>query len=84
MNHPLQLFDQWRRSISKWIPIKPRWDRSARDIAPNASEDWLLEPLNECEAVELFPHLTREKAIVQYQKLRLQMRCEGDRGFEQI
>ena len=82
MIHPLQLFDQWRRSVIKWFPIQPQWERSAKAVAPTATEDWLLEPLNENEATELFPHLEKEKAIIQYQKLRLQLRCEGDRGFE--
>lgn len=67
----------------KWLPIKPQWERSAKAVAPEATEDWLLEPLNESEAMELFPHLEREKAILQYQKLRLQLRCDGERGFEQ-
>ena len=83
MIHPLQLFDQWRRSMIKWLPIQPQWERSATAVAPEATEDWLLVPLNETEAMELFPHLEREKAILQYQKLRLQLRCEGERGFEQ-
>ena len=83
MIHPLQLLDQWRSSIIKWLPIQPQWERSAKAVAPKATEDWLLEPLNETEAIQLFPHLEREKAILQYQKLRLQLRCEGERGFEQ-
>ena len=83
MIHPLQLFDQWRRAMIKWLPIQPQWERSAKAVAPEATEDWLLEPLNETEAMQLFPHLEREKAILQYQKLRLQLRCEGERGFEQ-
>ena len=79
--HPLQLFDQWRRRLVGWLPIKQRWERTAKEVAPKAWEDWLLEPLNEYEATELFPHLDREKAILQYQKLRLQMRCESERRF---
>ena len=51
--HPLQLFDQWRRRLVGWLPIKQRWERTAKEVAPKAWEDWLLEPLNEYEATEL-------------------------------
>ena len=38
------------------------------------AQDWLLEPLNREEAIERFPHLDDETAIIQYQKIRLQIR----------
>ncbi len=51
------------------------------DLAPETKDDWLLEPLNHQEASALFPHLSEDRAIVQYQKLRLQMREQSGRGF---
>ena len=51
------------------------------DLAPETKDDWLLEPLNPQEASALFQHLSEDRAIVQYQKLRLQMREQSGRGF---
>ena len=79
--HPLETFDQWRRRWLGWLPIRTPWDRSAMDLAPETKDDWLLEPLNHQEASALFQHLSEDRAIVQYQKLRLQMREQSGRGF---
>ncbi len=78
---PLETFDQWRRRWLGWLPVKKLWDRSAKDLAPETEDDWLLEPVNPKEASALFPHLSEDRAIVQYQKLRLQMREQSGRGF---
>ena len=79
--HPLETFGQWRRQWFGWLPNQKRWERFAREIAPKQQDDWLLEPLNQQEASALFPHLSKEKAMLQYQKLRLQLREQAGRGF---
>ncbi|KZR92627.1 hypothetical protein MITS9509_01076 [Synechococcus sp. MIT S9509] len=79
--HPLEIFGQWRRRWFGWLPNQRRWERLGRDIAPRQQDDWLLEPVSQQEASALFPHLTKEKAILRYQKLRLQLREQHERGF---
>lgn len=79
--HPLELIGEWRRRWFGWLPIQKRWERSVKDVAPQQQDDWLLEPINQREASALFPHLSKERAILQYQKMRLQMREQTDRGF---
>ena len=80
--HPLEIFDQWRRRWLGWLPLAaPCWDRPAQEVSPEKQEDWLLEPLSYQEASALFPHLSKESAIVQYQKFRLQLRKQSERGF---
>ena len=79
--HPLETFGEWRRRWFGWLPIHQRWERSAEEVAPERQDDWLLDPINQQEASALFPHLSKEQAILQYQRLRLQMREQGKRGF---
>ena len=79
--HPLETFSQWRRRWFGWLPIHQRWERSAEDVAPERHDDWLLDPINQQEASALFPHLSKERAILQYQKIRLQMREQEQRGY---
>ena len=79
--HPLDLYDQWRRRMLRWLPVRQAFDRTPGDVAPHGSEDWLLEPIDAEEACRLFPHLEKQRAVVQYQKLRLQMREQDGRGF---
>ena len=50
-------------------------------MAPNRSDDWLLEPPSLEEARLLFPKLDEERALLRYQKLRLEMRERDGRGF---
>ena len=79
--HPLDLYDQWRRRLLRWLPVRQAFDRTPGDVAPHSSEDWLLEPIDADEACRLFPHLAKDRAVLQYQKLRLQMREQDGRGF---
>lgn len=79
--HPLDLYDQWRRRLLRWLPVRQAFDRTPGDVAPHGSEDWLLEPIDADEACRLFPHLAKARAVLQYQKLRLQMREQDGRGF---
>ena len=79
--HPLETIGQWRRRWFGWLPKRQRWECSAKDISPEKEHDWLLEPINHQEASALFPHLNKERAILQYQKMRLQMREQEQRGF---
>ena len=79
--HPLETFGKWRRRWFGWLPIHQRWERSAEEVAPERQEDWLLDPINQQEASALFPHLSKERAILQYQRIRLQMREQEKRGF---
>ena len=79
--HPLDLYDQWRRRILRWLPIRQGFDRTPDAVAPHGSEDWLLEPIDAEEACRLFPNLEKDRAVVHYQKLRLQIREQDGRGF---
>ena len=80
--HPLDLFDRFRRvGFSRSSPLQRIWDRSPQQVAPDPAHDWLLEPVNAEEACSLFPHLGRERAVLRYQRLRLQMRQNDSRGF---
>ncbi|EAR18925.1 hypothetical protein ACLM44_03580 [Synechococcus sp. W2B2] len=79
--HPLDLYDQWRRRVLRWLPIRQAFDRTPDDVAPHGSEDWLLEPIDVDEACRLFPHLEKDRAVLQYQRLRLQIREQDGRGF---
>ena len=79
--HPLDLFDRFRRALASLVRIGGLWDRSPADVAPEQSEDWLLEPVNQEEACLLFPQLEPDRAVLQYQRLRLEMRERDGRGF---
>ena len=79
--HPLDLYDQWRRRVLRWLPIRQAFDRTPDDVAPHGSEDWLLEPIDVDEACRLFPHLEKDRAVLQYQRSRLQIRAQDGRGF---
>ena len=79
--HPLELFDRFRRWFG-WvaIPDLATW-RNPEQVAPDRSDDWLLEPPNLEEARLLFPQLDEERALLRYQQLRLKMRERDGRGF---
>ena len=79
--HPLELFDRFRRWLSWVLPARQLWDRRAEQVAPDRSDDWLLEPASLEEARLLFPQLDEEQALLRYQKLRLEMRERDGRGF---
>ena len=79
--HPLELFDRFRRLIGWVAPGCRRWDRNPEQVAPDRSDDWLLEPPSMEEARLLFPQLDEERALLRYQKLRLEMRERDERGF---
>ena len=80
--HPLDLFDRFRRVWLGWLPPLQRiLDRSPQQVAPDQAHDWLLEPVNAEEACVLFPHLDQDRAVLRYQKLRLEMRENDSRGF---
>ena len=79
--HPLDLYDQWRRRLLRWLPVRQAFDRTPGDVAPHGSEDWLLEPIDADEACRLFPHLAKDRAVLKYQKLRRQIRDQAGRGF---
>ena len=79
--HLLETLGQWRKRWFGWLPIRHWWERSARQVAPEKQDDWLLDPINQQEASALFPHLSKERAILQYQRIRLQIREQEQRGF---
>ena len=79
--HPLELFDRFRRCFGWVLPARQLWDRRAEQVAPDRSDDWLLEPASLEEARLLFPQLDEERALLRYQKLRLEMRERDGRGF---
>ena len=79
--HPLELFDRFRRSFGWVVPGHRLWDRNPGQVAPKRSDDWLLEPASLEEARLLFPQLDEERALLRYQKLRLEMRERDGRGF---
>ena len=79
--HPLELFDRFRRWLDWVLPTRQRWVRRAEQVAPDRSDDWLLEPPSLEEARLLFPQLDEERALLRYQKLRLEMRERDGRGF---
>lgn len=79
--HPLELFDRFRRWFSWVLPCRHLWDRNPEQVAPDHSDDWLLEPASREEARLLFPQFDEERALVRYQQLRLEMRERDGRGF---
>ena len=79
--HPLDLFDRFRRGVASLLPFRGLWDRSPAQVAPDQHEDWLLEPVSREEACLLFPQLDPDRAVVHYQRLRLEMRERDGRGF---
>ena len=79
--HPLELFDRFRRLFDWVAPGRQRWDRNPEQVAPDRCDDWLLEPPSLEEAHLLFPQLDEERALLRYQKLRLEMRERDRRGF---
>ena len=79
--HPLEMLSRWRRRWFGWLPSHKNWEPSAQDVWPEQKDDWLLEPINQQEARALFPHLSEERAILQYQKMRLHIREQTKRGF---
>ena len=79
--HPLQLFDRCRRWICWIVPASQIWGRRPEQVAPEPSEDWLLEPASLEEARLLFPQLDEERAMLRYQQLRLEMRERDGRNF---
>ena len=79
--HPLELFDRFRRWFSWAFPDRHVWNRNAKQVAPDRTNDWLLEPASAEEARLLFPHLDEERALLRYQQLRLEMRERDGRSF---
>ena len=79
--HPLDLFDRFRRGFSWVLPGRQLWDRRPDQVAPEQTDDWLLEPASLEEARLLFPQLNEERALLRYQQLRLEMRERDGRGF---
>ena len=75
--HPLDLLDR----IRKWLPGSSRWRRDPQTLRPEPEQDWLLEPTTREEAVQLFPQLDEEAALLKYQRLKLQLREREGRGF---
>ena len=79
--HPLELFDHFRRWLG-WVALgRERWERNPEQVAPDRSDDWLLEPPSLEEARLLFPQLDKERALLRYQQLRLEMRERYGRVF---
>jgi len=79
--HPLELFDRLRRLFGLVVPGWHAWNRHPEEVAPDHSEDWLMEPASLEEARLLFPQLSEERAMIRYQRLRLEMRERDGRGF---
>ena len=79
--HPLELFDRFRRWFDWVAPGRQLWKRKPEQVAPDCSDDWLLEPASLEEARLLFPQLDEERALLRYQQLRLEMRERDGRGF---
>ena len=79
--HPLELFDRFRRRFGWLFPGRHPWVRNPDQVAPDRSDDWLLEPASIQEARLLFPQLDEERALLRYQQLRLEMRERDGRGF---
>ena len=79
--HPLELFDRYRRWFDWFLPSHQRRKRSPEQVAPDRSDDWLLEPPSLEEARLLFPQLDEERALLRYQKLRLQIRERDGRSY---
>ena len=79
--HPIELFDRFRRLFGWVAPGRQHWDRNPEQVAPDRSDDWLLEPPSLEEARLLFPQLDEERALLRYQQLRLEMRERDGRGF---
>ena len=79
--HPLDLFDCFRRWFSWVLPCRQPWDRNPEQVAPDPSDDWLLEPPSLEEARLLFPEWDEQRALLRYQQLRLEMRERDGRGF---
>ena len=52
--HPLELFDRFRRWFGWVAPGRQLWERKPEQVAPDRSDDWLLEPPSLEEARLLF------------------------------
>ena len=79
--HPLELFDRYRRWFDWFLLSHQRRKRSPEQVASDRSEDWLLEPPSLEETRLLFPQLDEERALLRYQKLRLQIRERDGRSY---
>ena len=79
--HPLELFDRFRRWFGWVAPGRQMWERKPEQVAPDRSDDWLLEPPSLEEARLLFPQLDEERALLRHQQLRLELRERDGRGF---
>ena len=60
--HPLELFDRFRRWFGWVAPGRQLWKRKPEQVAPDRSNDWLLEPPSLEEARLLFPQWDEERA----------------------
>ena len=75
--HPLDLLHR----IRTWLPGSSPWRRDRQTLRPEPEQDWLLEPANREDAVQFFPQLDEEAALLKYQRLKLQLREREGRGF---
>ena len=79
--HSLELFDRFSLWFG-WVALGLQlWKRKPEQVAPDRSNDRLLEPPSLEEARLLFPQLDEERALLRYQQLRLEMRERDGRGF---
>ena len=70
--HPLEPFDSFRRWFGCVAPGCQPWERNPEQVAPDRSEDWLLEPPILEEACWLFPQLDEERDLLFQQVGRLE------------
>ena len=61
--YPLELFDRFRRWFGWVAPGRQMWERKPEQVAPDRSDDWLLEPPSLEEARLLFPQLDEERPL---------------------
>ena len=55
--HPLELSDRFRRWFCWVAPARRLWKRNPEQVAPDRSDDWLLEPPSLEVARLLLPQL---------------------------
>ena len=61
-----KLLDRFHRWVG-WIALgRQLWERNPERVAPDRSDDWLLEPPSLDEARLLFPQLDEERALLRY------------------
>ena len=60
--HPLELFDRFRRWFSLILLGRQLWKLNPDEVAPDRTDDWLMEPPSLEEACLLFPQMDEERA----------------------